>query len=320
MTAENSAATELQLGKWLRIAAYGDFFDIPRRILLLDREFVFWLFVCRFDDDLDDYEDAFSVWRIGHDARNAKSCFESSNPQRAPVERIPVARFEFDETRRQMLFVHAGLRPQPGPLRIDLPPHPTQPPRKTGDRAPAAGHRPGKETSMHLEDAAVIPLKKSKLIRIAVIAAVFVAIGIFLMFTGDVVALLIGMASVLFFGTILTFGIRKLFDRKPGLIVTSGYIEDNASGVAAGRIPWSEIRDVSITTMNAQPFLTIHVADPEKYVDRGGVLKRTMNRANLKYFGSPIHIPATTLDIDFDDLATLVEHRFRLHTSAQPGA
>ena len=166
---------------------------------------------------------------------------------------------------------------------------------------------------MHLEGVVVIPLKKTKILKIAVIAAVFVAIGIFLMSTGDFVALLFGMASVLFFGTILTFSIRKLFDKKPGLTVTSGYIEDNASGVAAGRIPWSEIRDVSITIVQAQQFLTIHVADPEKYVDRGGIFKRTMNRVNLKHFGSPIHIPATTLDIDFDDLATLVDYRFQLH-------
>ncbi len=145
------------------------------------------------------------------------------------------------------------------------------------------------------------------------IAGAFVAIGIFPMFTEDSVALLIGMASVLFFGTILTFSIRKLFDRKPGLLVTSGYIEDNASGVAAGRIPWSEIRDVSITTVQALQFLTIYVSDPEKCVERGGVLKRTMNRVNLKHFGSPIHIPATTLDIDFDDVATLVTHRFQSH-------
>ena len=108
MTAENTPATALQRGKWLKIAAYGDFFDIPRRILLLDREFVFWLLVCPFDDDLDEYDDAFSVWRIGHDARDAKSCFESPDPNRAPIERILAARFEFDETLRQMLFVHAG--------------------------------------------------------------------------------------------------------------------------------------------------------------------------------------------------------------------
>lgn len=173
---------------------------------------------------------------------------------------------------------------------------------------------------MHLEGVVVIPLKKTKILKIAVIAGVFVAIGIFLMSTGDFVALLFGMASVLFFGSILVFSIRKLFDRKPGLTVTSGYIEDNASGVAAGRIPWFEIRDVSITTVQAQQFLTIHVTDPEKYVQRGGVLKRTMNRVNLKHFGSPIHIPSTTLDIDFDDLATLVEYRFQLHRSVPPPA
>jgi hypothetical protein len=185
------------------------------------------------------------------------------------------------------------------------------------DRPPET---PEEETSMDMEGVVVIPLKKTKLLKIVVIAGVFVAIGIFMMFTEDVVALLFGLAGILFFGSILAFSVRKLFDRKPGLIVTSGYIEDNASGVAAGMIPWSEIRGISIATVQAQQFLTIHVTDPEKYVERGGVLKRMMNRVNLKHFGSPVHIPATTLDIDFDDLATLVEYRFQLHRQSQPGA
>ncbi len=100
MTPNNFPATALQRGKWLKIAAYGDFSDIPRRILLLDRDFVFWLLVCPFDDDLDAYDDAFSVWRIGHDALDAKSYFESQDPDHAPVERILFAQFEFDATLR----------------------------------------------------------------------------------------------------------------------------------------------------------------------------------------------------------------------------
>lgn len=113
MNPESATSAKLQRGKWLRIAAYGSFSDIPRRILLLDREFVFWLLDCSFDDDKDDYADTFSAWRVGHDARDAKTFLESSDFDAMPEERIPVSQIEFDETRRHMLFVHARPMQRP---------------------------------------------------------------------------------------------------------------------------------------------------------------------------------------------------------------
>jgi hypothetical protein len=108
MNPESAIGAKLQRGKWLRIAAYANFWDIPRRILVLDRQFVFWLLDCPFDEDKDDHVDAFSVWRVGHDARNAKAFLESSDCDAMPEERIPVSQIEFDETRRNALFVHAS--------------------------------------------------------------------------------------------------------------------------------------------------------------------------------------------------------------------
>lgn len=101
---------KLQRGKWLRIVAYSDFNDIPHRILLLDRHFVFWLLDCPFDPATDDYATVSSVYRIGHDASMAGSRFHSTDDQPAPDERIPAAHLEFDETRRNALFVHANSR------------------------------------------------------------------------------------------------------------------------------------------------------------------------------------------------------------------
>lgn len=112
MNRDTAASTKLQRGKWLRIAAYGNFWDIPRRILLLDREFVFWLLDCPFDDEKDDYTDTFSVWRVGHDARDAKSFLESSDFDAMPDERIPLSQVEFDETLRNSIFVRAIHLPE----------------------------------------------------------------------------------------------------------------------------------------------------------------------------------------------------------------
>src|SRR5262252_1286690 len=50
----------------------------------------------------------------------------------------------------------------------------------------------------------------------------------------------IGVIAVLFAVAALIFGIRKLFDKKPGLVLSADGFTDNSSGLAAGFIPWSE--------------------------------------------------------------------------------
>jgi hypothetical protein len=97
--------------QWLRISAYSGFHDVPRRIVALDREFVFWLFDCAFDDDADDYSADYAVYRIGTDSMQAKHAFQSLSvtdalPSDAFVGTVPVANVEFDATVRNTLFVH----------------------------------------------------------------------------------------------------------------------------------------------------------------------------------------------------------------------
>ena len=98
--------TPLQRGTWLRIVHYCNFHDIPRRMLLIDHDFLLWLFDCPFESDTDDFADRFDIYRTGHDTGVAKSMLESTCIPATPVERIPVAHVEFDETCRYQVFVH----------------------------------------------------------------------------------------------------------------------------------------------------------------------------------------------------------------------
>lgn len=96
-------------GHWLRIVAYGDFHDIPRCALFIDRDFVFWLLSCPFNATLDDYASEYSLFRIGHDARIAGERLRSGWPEQEtpqPDAIFPLSRIEFDETRRERVFLH----------------------------------------------------------------------------------------------------------------------------------------------------------------------------------------------------------------------
>ena len=108
-----------------------------------------------------------------------------------------------------------------------------------------------------------------------------------------------------FFGFGFYVGCRSFLDQTPGLILNSDGIVDNSSAVAVGCISWEEVTGFRIGSINAQKFLTIEVADPQKYVDRGNFLQRKLKAANMAMVGSPISISANTLKIEFEEFVRL---------------
>jgi hypothetical protein len=160
----------------------------------------------------------------------------------------------------------------------------------------------------------IIELSKTKVLLLIIGSCAFVAMGLWMLqmdsaeieaqrrFNSPLIVHGIGGLSVVFFGMCGAFGIKKLFDKKPGLVLSSAGIFDNSSGVAAGLIPWSEIAGFSVVEMQKQKILIVVVVDPEKYIKIGGSLKRMLSRANLKMCGSPIAITSNSLKIGFDEL------------------
>ena len=170
----------------------------------------------------------------------------------------------------------------------------------------------------------VVPLSKRKIVLAVLGCAVFVALAVAFWPALDglpsgqwtrwkLIAAL--SATIAFFGAGGLYLIRKLFDREPGLVIDDEGIVDNASGVSAGRIPWSHIKGFHVTTVKGQRFLTIDVHSPEIYIERAPPLKRPLVRVNAAYFGSPIQIGTATLRIDFDELHSILTRWFetRVH-------
>ena len=116
----------------------------------------------------------------------------------------------------------------------------------------------------------------------------------------------IGVVTIVVFGMCGLFGFKKLFDKRPGLILNSAGIVDNASAISAGLIPWSEVLSTEIFTIRRQRLLIIQIRGPEQYIESAGPLKRVLYNANRKMYGSPIVISSNTLQIDFAELLRLV--------------
>lgn len=167
---------------------------------------------------------------------------------------------------------------------------------------------------MNAANETVIKLSKTKVLLLTLGACAFVAFGLWMFqmdsaeieaqrrFNNPLLVHGIGGLSIVFFGLCGAFGVKKMFDSNPGLVLNSAGIFDNSSGVAAGLVPWSEITGFSVFEVQRQKMLIVGVTNPEKYVERGGSLKRILNRANFKMCGSPIAISSNSLKIGFNEL------------------
>jgi hypothetical protein len=161
----------------------------------------------------------------------------------------------------------------------------------------------------------MVELSKKKVLLLILGSCAFVALGGWLLSLDEAIIQSqhrspmlihgIGFVAVAFFGLIGVFGIKKLFDKKPGLTFNSSGIIDNSSGVSAGLIPWSEVVGAEIFEMHKQKMLIIKVRNPQKYIERGGRLKQMLNKANYKMCGSPIAVTSSALKVNFPELLSL---------------
>ncbi|MET3117770.1 hypothetical protein AAKU64_001990 [Undibacterium sp. GrIS 1.8] len=172
-------------------------------------------------------------------------------------------------------------------------------------------------------DEKIIELSKTKMLLLIACACAFVVGGLWMVqldsaeiefhrrFNSPILVHLIGVISIAFFGLCGLFGVKKIFDKKPGLILSAAGIFDNSSGVSAGLIPWSEIVGFDIFEVQKQKTLIVKITNPERYIEVGGPLQRTLNRMNFKLCGSPIAITSNSLTIGFDELLDVCNLYFK---------
>lgn len=171
-----------------------------------------------------------------------------------------------------------------------------------------------------------IPLSKQKLVLLLISAIAFVSIGIWFvakpesfkngLLGNPTIVLSIGILSIAVFGLVAFVMVKKLKDNAPGLIIDKTGITDNSTGVPAGHIPWSDIKEIKTNKVLAQKFLVIIVNKPEKYINRqtNGAAKKGVE-ANHKITGSPVNIPSSTLKCNFDELEGIVKAEFEKNKS-----
>jgi hypothetical protein len=165
-----------------------------------------------------------------------------------------------------------------------------------------------------------IPFSKRKLALMLVSSIAFVVAGAWMWSIAESQPILdtiwlrtVGAAGVLFFGGCGAFACYKAVDRRPALMIDREGIVDNSSAVCAGRVPWRDIVDIRVSEIAGQRVLTIDVCDPQRYLERGGAMRRWLTAANTRLVGGPVNISASALGVRFDELVNLLVEALARH-------
>lgn len=182
----------------------------------------------------------------------------------------------------------------------------------------------GRCLDMKTADRTVFELSRIDVLGFVLVSSIFVIAGVWLLsldpaemregpsgLRNPVTVYFFGIAAVLFFGSIAVSAFIKLFGRKEGIVVDAEGITDNSGGLAAGFIPWSDIKRVRLRKGS----LVVELVDPVRYVNRGWVLRRLANRANHHLLGSPVVLSDKALKADVSTIAAVIgEYRTKYGT------
>lgn len=171
-----------------------------------------------------------------------------------------------------------------------------------------------------------IPLSKKKMVLTLLGGTIFVILGILfvtnpekytsVVIRNPTIVFISGLASILFFGLVAVTVIRKLSDKKAGLIINRDGIIDNSSGVSAGLVLWSDIEEIKVSQVMNQNFLMLIVKHPQDYLAKvSNPLKRKGMEMNYRSYGSPISISANSLKTNFDELYNLLAEKLKEYKS-----
>lgn len=170
-------------------------------------------------------------------------------------------------------------------------------------------------------DTIAIALSKRKLLIYIICMSIFVIIGFLLIFNPSYfispiasninVIEGIGFLGILIFGFGIILLLKKILDKKKGLVISDTGIFDNSSSSAVGFIEWQDIIAITILDEETAKGVVIKVKDEEKYLSRvkNKIIKYNM-RAVTKWYESPLIITATNLKIDNENLQKIIIQHF----------
>lgn len=115
--------------------------------------------------------------------------------------------------------------------------------------------------------------------------------------------------------------IKKMFDKKPAIIIGADGIIDNTKKYSLGVIEWEDISQINLIRVGVLKILLIHVHSNEKYLERINknktIHKALDPREDYKVYGTPFAILSSVIKISLTDLETLLNAELKKNRKYQ---
>jgi len=151
----------------------------------------------------------------------------------------------------------------------------------------------------------VIGNSRWKYVLLLVVCLGFVAGGVFiLMMDKSPKNLAGGWGCIVFFGAGIPIAVWQIFDSRPRLIIDEHGINDRTMGV--GLIPWSEIEDAYVMSIERNDFICLVVRDPSLWIHKLSPLQKAMASTNLKLGFTELNVNLSGIDVSSRQIHELI--------------
>lgn len=121
----------------------------------------------------------------------------------------------------------------------------------------------------------------------------------------------VGVASIAFFGLCGVYAAYRLLSPTALLTLNANGIDDRASALGVGFIPWSTVRDVYIYTFSGQQMIGIEPHDSDRILQALPWWKRRLIAINRRMGCAPINLPQVSLSIPLTQLHEEIVRRWQ---------
>lgn len=123
--------------------------------------------------------------------------------------------------------------------------------------------------------------------------------------------IVVGIACVVFFGLGFLYGLYRLINRQPSIIMNKEGITDNSSLSGAGRVKWTEIQDIRMYVYLGQKMIGLFLYDNDQFIARQSGLKKYIARMNRKLVPTSVNISQHGITMPLEQLYERILENWR---------
>ena len=120
---------------------------------------------------------------------------------------------------------------------------------------------------------------------------------------------IVGIIGALFFGACLCFVIKRLFRPKNILEINANGFIDNSSAIAPGFVHWKDVKEIYLSSIASQEFISVTLNDFDKFLQQLPPAKRMAVSANVKLSYAPIQINLNSASANYEEVLAVMQQK-----------